>query len=153
MSAPGGRTLVGELGREIVVDVDTGRWYTVGNNGPEFVNLPRHAIVFNHTKTAELLGDKMLDMRGVSMASGTKGNSSVGGGMINLDAFTETQKEESKKTRQTVEEVAETLEDKLDAIKEEIRRLKAEQETAGQPEAEKKQPEAVEEEKKETDHV
>ena len=39
-TAKGGSTLVGELGREIVVDPRTGRWYTVGDNGAEFVNIP-----------------------------------------------------------------------------------------------------------------
>ena len=39
-TAPGGRTLVGELGREIVVDPRTGKWYTVGDNGAEFRDIP-----------------------------------------------------------------------------------------------------------------
>jgi len=39
--------LVGELGREMVVDPHTGRYYTVGDNGPEFTNIPDDAIVFN----------------------------------------------------------------------------------------------------------
>ena len=47
-TAPGGKTLVGELGREIVVDPHTGRWYTVGDNGAEFRDIPAGAIVFNH---------------------------------------------------------------------------------------------------------
>lgn len=36
----GGTTLVGELGREIVVNPATGTWNTVGDNGAEFVNIP-----------------------------------------------------------------------------------------------------------------
>ena len=50
-TAEGGETLTGELGREIVVDPHTGRWYTVGDNGAEFVNIPRGSIVFNHKQT------------------------------------------------------------------------------------------------------
>jgi hypothetical protein len=44
----GGRTktLVGELGPELVVS--GGRYFTVGQNGAEVVNLPNDAIVFNH---------------------------------------------------------------------------------------------------------
>lgn len=46
--------LTGELGREIVVTPQN-RWYTVGDNGAEFVNIPRGSIVFNHRQTEELL--------------------------------------------------------------------------------------------------
>lgn len=49
-----GRTLMGELGPELVVA--GGRYYTVGNNGAEFVDLPEDAIVFNHLQTKKLLG-------------------------------------------------------------------------------------------------
>ena len=41
-----GRKLVGELGPEIVVTPHTSRWYTVGDNGPEFANIPKNAIVW-----------------------------------------------------------------------------------------------------------
>ena len=54
-TAKAGRTLVGELGREIVVDPHTGRWYTVGDNGAEFIDMPGGAIVFNHIQTRHLL--------------------------------------------------------------------------------------------------
>ena len=50
-----GGDLVGELGREMVVDPRAGRYYTVGNNGAEMVDLPKDAIVFNHRQTEELL--------------------------------------------------------------------------------------------------
>ena len=49
-----GRTLMGELGPELVVA--GGRYYTVGNEGAEFVDLPEDAIVFNHLQTEKLLG-------------------------------------------------------------------------------------------------
>ena len=42
------KTLCGELGREMVINPYTGRWYTVGDNGAEFVNLPKGGIGFNH---------------------------------------------------------------------------------------------------------
>lgn len=51
----GGKTLVGEIGNELVVNPHTGKWYTVGDNGAEFVNLPHGAIVFDHEKTQRLL--------------------------------------------------------------------------------------------------
>ena len=45
--------LTGELGTEIVVR--DGNWFTVGENGAEFVNLRKGDIVFNHKQSRELL--------------------------------------------------------------------------------------------------
>lgn len=70
-TAPGGKTLLGELGREIVVDPLTGRWYTVGENGAEFVNIPRGAIVFNHEQTEDLLAHGYVGGRASALVSGT----------------------------------------------------------------------------------
>lgn len=47
-------TLMGELGPELVVS--NGRYFTVGENGAEFVSLAEDAIVFNHLQTKQLLG-------------------------------------------------------------------------------------------------
>lgn len=65
----GGRTLVGELGNELVVNPHTGKWYTVGDNGAEFVDLPKDAIVFDHKKTEKLLGQGFVGARGFAYAS------------------------------------------------------------------------------------
>lgn len=70
-TAPGGETLVGELGTEIVVDPHTGRWYTVGDTGAEFVNIPKDAIIFNHKQSESLLKYGYVAGRGNSMVSGT----------------------------------------------------------------------------------
>lgn len=70
-TAPGGDTLVGELGQEIVVDPHTGRWYTVGDNGAEFANIPRGAIVFNHKQSQSLLENGYALGRATALASGT----------------------------------------------------------------------------------
>lgn len=69
--ARGGKTLVGELGNELVVNPQTGKWYTVGDNGAEFVNLPHGAIVFNHEKTEQLLKNGFVGGYGEALASGT----------------------------------------------------------------------------------
>ena len=45
---------MGELGPELVVS--NGRYFTVGENGAEFVSLADDAIVFNHLQTKQLLG-------------------------------------------------------------------------------------------------
>ena len=52
-SGTGKKTLMGELGPELVVS--GGRYYIVGQNGAEMVNLPSDAIVFNHLQTKKLL--------------------------------------------------------------------------------------------------
>lgn len=70
-TAQGGQTLTGELGREIVVDPHTGRWYTVGDTGAEFVNIPRGAIVFNHKQTESLLKNGYVAGRASALVGGT----------------------------------------------------------------------------------
>lgn len=70
-TAPGGQTLVGELGREIVVDPRTGKWYTVGDNGAEFRNIPAGAIVFNHLQTEHLLANGYVSGRASALVGGT----------------------------------------------------------------------------------
>ncbi|MCI9067222.1 MAG: hypothetical protein HFI65_00785 [Lachnospiraceae bacterium] len=67
----GKTTLVGELGREIVVDSRTGKWRTVGDNGAEFVYLPAGAIVFNHAQSEALLERGWVNSRGTALAGGT----------------------------------------------------------------------------------
>lgn len=64
-------SLVGEVGREIVVDPRTGKWYTVGDNGAEFVKIPKDAIVFNNAQSEELLKRGFVNGRGSAMLSGT----------------------------------------------------------------------------------
>lgn len=66
--AKGGETLVGELGRELVVRDD--RFQTVGDNGAELVNLKPGDIVFNHEDTEKILNGKS-GARGTALANGT----------------------------------------------------------------------------------
>jgi hypothetical protein len=69
-----GKTLVGELGQEIVVDPDTGTWRTVGDNGAEFVEIDRGDIVFNHKQTEAILKHGKVAGRGKALANGTLPN-------------------------------------------------------------------------------
>ena len=55
-------TLMGELGPELVVS--NGRYFVAGQSGPEFVDLAKDAIVFNHLQTASLLNHGMSSTRG-----------------------------------------------------------------------------------------
>ena len=66
------KSLVGELGQELVVR--NGRYFTVGDRGPEFVDLKRDDIVFNHKQTAEILSKRNKIKSGPAFASGTLPN-------------------------------------------------------------------------------
>lgn len=54
-----------------MVDPHTGTWYTVGDNGAEFVDIPKDSIVFNHLQTESLLENGYAIGRAVALASGT----------------------------------------------------------------------------------
>lgn len=67
--AAGGKTLVGELGPEL--GVYDGTYHLLGQNGAEFVDLPKQALVFNHLQTEALLrGQSGVRIGGTAMASG-----------------------------------------------------------------------------------
>lgn len=70
--------LVGELGRELIVD-RSGHFYTVGDHGAEFVNIPAHSIVFNHEQTEHLLKYGHISGRGKAYADGTVGDRTASG--------------------------------------------------------------------------
>ena len=63
-------SLVGELGPELVVDPSSGRYYTVGDNGAEMVDLKRGSIIFNHEQTKGLLEHGHIASRGKAYAEG-----------------------------------------------------------------------------------
>lgn len=63
-------SLVGELGMETVVDPHTGRYYTVGDNGAELVDLPKDAIIFNHKQTEALFKNGHINSRGHAYVNG-----------------------------------------------------------------------------------
>ena len=50
-----GNDIVGEQGRELIVDPHKGIWYTVGDSGTEMIDLPKDAIVYSHNQTEALL--------------------------------------------------------------------------------------------------
>lgn len=64
------KSLVGELGPELVVDPQSGRYYTVGDRGAEFVDLKRGSIIFNHKQTESLLQNGYVASRGKAYAEG-----------------------------------------------------------------------------------
>lgn len=63
--------LVGELGQELVVAPHEGMYYTVGDSGAEFVDLPKDAIVFNHRQTESILKNRKINSRGRAVVNGS----------------------------------------------------------------------------------
>ena len=75
-----GTALMGELGRETIVR--DGRYFTVGDNGAEFVKYQKGDIIFNHKQTEELFKNGCVTSgggRGRAFVEGTA-FANVGGG-------------------------------------------------------------------------
>lgn len=68
-----GKTLMGELGPELVVS--NGHYFVVGQNGAEFVDLADDAIVFNHLQTQSLLNNSGISGRGTPVTNEKKATS------------------------------------------------------------------------------
>lgn len=76
-----GTALMGELGQEIIVR--DGKFFTVGDNGAEFVKYKRGDIIFNHVQSKELLENGYVTSgggRGRAYVEGTAFASVTGGG-------------------------------------------------------------------------
>lgn len=75
-----GTALVGELGRETLVR--NGRYYTIGDNGAEFIKYQKGDIIFNHRQTEELFANGRITSdggRGKAFAEGTAFSRGIGG--------------------------------------------------------------------------
>lgn len=70
-------TLMGELGEELYVT--NGHYYIAGAAGPEFVDLPDDAIVFNHLQTKRLLQNGKVSTHGKPVTNEKKATSFVTG--------------------------------------------------------------------------
>lgn len=67
-----GKALVGELGQEILVR--NGKFYTIGDDSPEFINYKKGDIIFNHVQSEQILKyGKIIhgQKRAHAIASGT----------------------------------------------------------------------------------
>jgi hypothetical protein len=71
------KTLVGELGPELAVY--NHQYHLLGQNGAEFVNLPKNAIVFNHKQTEGIIKGQ-TNIRGSAMAEGNVSGPALAGG-------------------------------------------------------------------------
>lgn len=80
------KALTGELGQELVVRGN--RFFTVGDNGPEIVDLKKNDIVFNHLQTRDILTKGHTIGRGRALASGNaRAVASPGGGGGTIGGF------------------------------------------------------------------
>lgn len=87
-----GTALMGELGQEVIVR--DGHFFTVGDNGAEFVKYKKGDIVFNHKQSEELFKNGYVTSgggRGKALASGTAfGRGSGGIGSVNKGSSVKT---------------------------------------------------------------
>ncbi|MEY8410511.1 phage tail tape measure protein [Lachnospiraceae bacterium 62-26] len=119
-----GKKLVGELGREIVVNTHTGQYYTVGDNGAEFVEIPKNAIVFNHLQTESLLNNGHIVGRGKALVSGTALSNGTGkfnvGGSGSKSSSTTKKSYSSSSSKSNSSNSSSDSSDKADEFKETI---------------------------------
>lgn len=87
-----GTALMGELGQEVIVR--DGHFFTVGDNGAEFVKYKKGDIVFNHKQSEELFKNGYVTSgggRGKALAEGTAfGRGSGGIGRVNKGSSAKT---------------------------------------------------------------
>lgn len=136
--------LVGELGQELIVDPNTGRYYTVGDYGAEFVNLPKNAIIFNHIQTRALLENGYVTGRGKAFVTGNAhltrippGSGGGSGGKSGSSSSSSksssksnsTAKKNTKATKDAAEQVVDFIEFKLTEIEQIISKSTAKIET------------------------
>lgn len=72
----GGLTLTGELGYEVAWLPSQGKSMILGANGPEMLNLPKDAVVWNHEQSKEIIKKKSIPSGTAAIGAG----SMVGGG-------------------------------------------------------------------------
>lgn len=139
-----GTALMGELGQEIVVR--NGRWFTVGDNGAEFVGYKKGDIVFNHKQSEELLRKGYVTSgggRGKALAEGTafgRGSGGIGrankGSSVNTRSYSSSGSKSSSssssnsnsnssanKEAEKFEETLDWIETALDRVERAISRL------------------------------
>lgn len=143
------RALVGELGYEVVVNPHSGKWYTVGEHGAEFVNLPKDAIVFDHQKSEELLKNGFVGARGMAMAEGnayalTSGTITGGGYIPKNNPATSTTFQKNAKAAAATATATEAAQKNLERIEAEADAVK---------EAYEAQKKALEKQKKELESI
>ena len=132
-----GTALMGELGQEVIVR--DGHFFTVGDNGAEFVKYKKGDIVFNHKQSEELFKNGYVTSgggRGKALASGTAfGRGSGGIGRANKGSSVKTSSSSSgsksssssssnSNSNSSANKEAEKTEETLDWIETALNRVK-----------------------------
>lgn len=133
-----GTALMGELGQELIVR--DGRFFTVGDNGAEFVPYKKGDIIFNHKQTEELFKNGYVTSgggRGVALASGTAfanvgagtwkpggiGGGYSGGGSSSSRSKSSSSSSSNSKSNSSANKEAEKTEETLDWIETALNRV------------------------------
>ena len=75
----GGLTLTGELGYEVAWLPDENRSMILGANGPQMINLPKNAVIWDHKQSKEILKQKAIPAGSHSTSTRPGSTSSSGG--------------------------------------------------------------------------
>ena len=120
-----GTALVGELGRETLVR--NGRYYTIGNDGAEFIKYQKGDIIFNHRQTEELFNNGRVTSgggRAKALVSGTAFSSGTGGGLEpEVKSYTVDSKSKSKSKSKSSDSTEKDFEESIDWIEIAIDRI------------------------------
>ena len=138
-----GKMLVGEEGFEVYVNKNTGKWRTVGDNGPEFIQAEKGSIIFDHETSKKLLqrgfvngpevGEARAGGTGDGVSAGRIAISELGGTKANIKAVKDLSKSLTNLTSnaknaqaavKSLEKQVESLEEELDAVQKQGNLLK-----------------------------
>lgn len=112
-----GTALVGELGREVLVR--DGRYYTIGDNGAEFIRYKKGDIIFNHVQSEELFKNGKVTSgggRAKAFAQGTAFDTGTGGGEYGGSAVGSNSKDKTKETFDWIGTLISRLERTIDNL-------------------------------------
>ena len=123
-SAKGGKTLVGEEGREIVINPD-GTAYIVGTDGAEIVDLQKGAQVIPNSETEKILNRQTQKTEMESFSKGTQpqtnGNEQNQGAARGYQEFVDTLVEmQDEGNQKRVKSLEESKEEEIEVLKESL---------------------------------
>lgn len=114
-----GKSLVGELGTEILVR--NGQYQTIGDNGAEFIDVKKDDIIFNHKQTEQILKYGHINSRGQAKAtgsafSGTEKTTGTGGSGWKNNSSTSTSKSSKKKSSKSTKTLIDWIERRINVL-------------------------------------
>ena len=100
----GGLTLTGELGYEVAWLPDEGRSVILGASGPQMVNLPKNAVVYNHEQSKDILKKRKTISAGSQAGAYNKrdNSNSIRNVTSKSTSTTKNNKDDDKETKITI---------------------------------------------------